>query len=281
MNFKLPNAQLSIITTAILCCWSCQRINYFEEQNQIQTTKTIVLAHAASGNSNEYRRNTLEAAKFGFEVLDGIEIDVAISKNFSLWLSHDAQILINGEYDDYFINVSDDVISNVIDENGKLYYHKLEDILSYMSENLTNNLISLDVKHPQAIFSDNAFDAAADEICNLVDKYKLDGKVVIESNSISFLKKFANIQTNIETYIMVYGDYEKGVSKAYSNGFTGFSFDYGRNDELVKESIDLAHSLGIKVLAYYINDDVINIGYEIGADIIETDNMSFYELLEN
>ena len=45
---------------------------------------------------------------------------------------------------------------------------------------------------------------------------------------------------------MCYGNYEKGIANTYSNKLTGISFDYGRDDELLPESIELAHGLGLK-----------------------------------
>ena len=258
------------------CFLACQRIEYFEPQ-AATFEETKVLAHAASGNSNEFQRNTIEAVKYGLKNLDGIEIDIAISKDNGLWLSHDDKVLA---LDKQFINVSDSELEEIKDSLGNPYYDKLEDVLKYMSDSVQDKTISLDIKYPVTINPNAVLADAAERIVALVEHYGLQNNVVVESGSALFLKKIRKDNPLIGTYIMSYGNYESGIADAYEYGFTGISFNYNRDDELVKESVELAHELGIKILVYTINNEDISIVHALGVDIIETDHMDYYFLLD-
>jgi glycerophosphoryl diester phosphodiesterase len=261
----------------ISCCFiACQRIEYFEPQ-EATFDETKVLGHAAVGYSEGYKNNTLIGAKYGLSRLDGIEIDIAISKDNGLWLAHDSKVV---GLDKYFINVTDQEISEIVDENGNPYYDKLEDVLKYVADSTSDKTISLDVKFPTSIFANSIFEDAAKKIGELVSSNGLASQVVVESGSVNFLNEIEKQEPDIGTYIMCYGNYEGGIADAYKNGFTGISFNYNRDDELTQESVDLAHDLGIKVLVYTINDLDINVVHQLGVDIIETDHMNYYTVLD-
>ena len=272
----LSNKSLISLTFISLLLWACNRINYFETK-PIYPNATIVMAHAATGNTPGIKRNTLEGAIFGLDTLDGIEIDISISKNRGLWLSHDQKVYT---LDKYFINVNDETIAAIKDENNLPYYTPLEAVLKHMAQNTPDKTISLEIKYPFTLITTDVFNDVAYNINTLVNQYNLQGRVIVESQSVGLLKKLSEINETIGTYYMCYGNFEKGISRAYSNGLSGFSFDYGRDDELTFQSVALAHELGLKVLTYTINDEYIPIVYSTGADIIQTDNMNFYDLLK-
>jgi glycerophosphoryl diester phosphodiesterase len=255
---------------------SCEKVEYFEPQ-EIAINKPIILAHAATGYSTDIGNNTLEGAIYGLNILDGIEVDVAISKDGGLWITHDSKVK---SLDKYFINVTDNDIAGITDGNNDPYYDKLEDVLKYMSDSANDKTISLDIKYPFALFTNSIFSDAAIQISNMVLEYGLMGNVVVESNSVGFLTKVSKQEGEIGTYYICFGNYEKGIANAYQNDLTGISFDYDKSDEIIGPKIELAHELGLRVLLYPINDDKINKVYPSNADIIETDNMNFYDILE-
>ena len=272
----LYNLKLIVKASLLLpLIYSCNRIDYLTP-NEISIEKTVVLAHRASGDTPGYQRNSLKAAIYGFTTLDGIEVDVAISKDHGLWLTHDSKVK---SIDKYFINVPDEDIANIKDDHGNPYYDKLEDVLAYMETTKDDNFISLDVKYPFEIITNKTHKVVAKKISDMVNQYHLQGHVYIESNSIGFLKKIKNENNQLDTYYMCFGNYEKGVNTASQNKFTGISFAYGRDDELISESVELAHQLGVKVLVYTVNDAMINEVYPLNVDIIETDNMDFYDIV--
>lgn len=275
MNFKTI---LIIGVTAIQL--ACNRIDYFEDQENI-STPTEVLIHAAAGDSEEYRRNTLEAVKYACSLFDGVEVDIAVSKDGTLWMTHDDKVLSSSmEEQDFFIRTSDDYISQVVDESGKPYYDRLEETLNYMGGQEVKRTISLDVKRPKGIEVGGSFNKVVEEIDRLVRVNGLVGKVKVESGSLSFLKNMAK-KGSAETYFMSYGNLELGISNSYSNGLTGVSFNYGREDELIKQAVGLVHEKGLKIQAYYINNEAIKEVYPMGVDYIQTDHFDFYEILNH
>ena len=48
--------------------------------------------HRGNGFNTDFVENTLPAAEYGLSVLDGIEQDIQISKDGTLWLDHDNEV---------------------------------------------------------------------------------------------------------------------------------------------------------------------------------------------
>ena len=236
---------------------SCEEIENLEKRSLgLAGEKTKVLAHRGSGlNSQLFRENTLDGIKFGLQQLEGVEVDIAISKEGGLWLSHDSKI---NALDIAFIKASDKEISQIKDETGKAYYDSLEDVLAYMAKNQPTKYISLDVKYPDEILSFDTFKSVAKTLEKLTKKYNLKNRMSVQSDFLYFLRRVKEESSTIETYYMCYGNFDKGIRKAYDNHLTGLSFDHKRVDELIGSDVDLAHSLGIKVLVYSVEDEDIN-----------------------
>jgi len=270
MRFDIKNICTSVILLAGLS--TCGRMVEFEPQT-IAFEKTIVLGHGASGNFPDFRRNTLKASILGLDSLNGIEVDISISKDNGLWLTKDNKVR---SIDKYFIDASDATIAGIKDENDSPYYQKLEDVMQHMSGLAEEKTISLDVKRPNVLFANSIYSDVANKINSLIIEFGLEGRVLVESSSVEFLENISEQKALIESYFLCYGNYEKGIATAYQNGLTGISFDYGRDDELTQESTALAHELGLKVLVYTINDDEIKPVLGLNVDIIETDNMDFF-----
>src|SRR4051812_29867589 len=82
-----------IITFAlfiVLC--GCEKI-IFSIDNPISGLDVpIVLMHRGSGDHPDITGNTYEAAAYGLSVLDGIELDIQLSRDGTLWLDHDNEV---------------------------------------------------------------------------------------------------------------------------------------------------------------------------------------------
>ena len=48
--------------------------------------------HRGNGFNTDFVQNTLPAAEYGLSVLDGIELDIQLSKDGTLWLDHDNEV---------------------------------------------------------------------------------------------------------------------------------------------------------------------------------------------
>lgn len=256
---------------------SCSRIEYIQPDDAIPLSSPLVLAHGATGNS-DHKKNSLEGVKYGLSILDGVEIDIVMSKNGTLWLSHDTEVKT---LDKNFIKAADSEITKVLDDDNLPYYDKLEDVLEYISDSSQTSFISLDYKYSVGTFTGGHFKSSATKINELVSAYNLNNQVAVECDMLFFLSQIHELNPEIETYYLCLGNFEKGIAKSHDRDLTGISFDYGREDSLTTESISLAHELGLKVLTYTINDDEIKTVHRINPDIIQTDNMDYYDILNN
>lgn len=109
-------------------------------------TRTHILAHkAGGGNDNPHEENTLEAAIYGFSILDGIETDIQMSRNGTLWLYHDEIIKDPDNKDKRIPGLTDTEINVLIKTHG-LKLNTLNEILQWKQDNNNNDYISLDIK---------------------------------------------------------------------------------------------------------------------------------------
>ena len=130
----------------ILCIFACEKIEYTVD-NPIVGIPTKVLMHRGNGHNKDFLENTLPAAAYGLSLLDGIELDIQISKDGTLWLDHSNQVFnCSEEVVGCFQEMTDDAINAERACDGFIKYHTLESVFKLMSEEYKQSYISLDVK---------------------------------------------------------------------------------------------------------------------------------------
>lgn len=270
-----------IFVLIIIVSSACEKINYFDDREDISCS-TRILLHKGKGFHPDFFENTLEGAKYGLAHFDGIEVDIAVSKEGTIWLSHNNRVKDEyGNEKDYFFETSDKTITSIQNENTGFHYSRLEDILLYMSENTPGKYISIDTKRPHLLFTRDEYRAISDAIKGFVEKYdNLKGYILVEADCCYFLNWLTGAD-GIETYYSTLGDFDKGMSMAYQNGYSGIVFQYGREDDLSPEVIDLTHKKGLRMQIYCINEpSVIGKVIPYNVDFIQTDNIDFYDFLK-
>lgn len=271
------------LLTAILFLFSnCEKVDYFETNSETFDITPKALVHAASGDTN-FAEQSLEAVDFGFSILDGIEVDIQISEDNTLWLSHDSKVKATNDIElGYFCKVPDYKIEAIYNANGSSYYTKLDSVFTLMNKKYPDKHISLDIKRPFKISAYSSYDAIYENISDMVLKYGLEGKVLIESSSKYLLKQFVAGKANIETYYFCLGDFDKGVAEAIYNNFTGISFKINSYDILNRSLIETLHSAGLKIQVFYTNEvhDIKRL-HSYGVDFMQTDNLEFYSALKD
>lgn len=112
--------------------------------------EVLILGHKGSGTKGSYGNfafvdNSINAVKNGLTHLHGVEIDLQMSKDSTVWLFHDHQILnCEGEAIN-FSHLSDQLIDEI---NNNCYNNqliRLEQLLNQLKE-FSNKYISLDLK---------------------------------------------------------------------------------------------------------------------------------------
>ena len=277
---KLSYIRQSFLLVVIMSCMSCDRVDYFPD-NPIQFKKTIFFAHHGGGDYGA--ANTLKSCKYGLDNLNGIECDIQISSEGTLWLSHSSQTESCSTFTETnFASQTDAQIEAVNACLGsENEYCRLDSVFNYMSKKNSGELISLDVKAWEPDKLENAdiideMNRLAQSIINLVSKYGLSHQVMVESETGDFLYYIKTHSDNIETYLSTDGDFELGTSRALKAGFTGISFKYKFDEEITLEQIQLIHRKGLKIHLWTVDDLAdINEALSIQPDYIQTDNVNY------
>ena len=271
------------ILLIVLLFNSCQKIKYYPDKEYSEVT-TLIIAHRGNGGNPIYQGNSIEAAEYGLMHADGIEVDIQLSKDRTIWLAHDAELPdCGGVFYDCFPEAYDYEIIELDSCNGdEMNYYKLEDIFDLMSTKYPGKIISLDVKiwSPCAVTSVNIFgvmNVIADEIIRLTDKYNMHNLVMAESEVASFLIYLQENSSGIETYLSAWGDFERAMQISLEGGFSGISFKYKFDEEINTDHIQLIRKKGLKIQLWTVNsEEDINEALSINPDYIQTDNIDYF-----
>lgn len=264
-----------ICVSILLVILSCEKITYYPD-NPIQFDRTLIFAHR--GGSSLYGENTYEGCINALPVTDGIEVNVQISKDRTIWLSHSSAVQHCGYEGRCFAETTDEEIGDIDSCNGEdISYTKLEDVMKYMDENNIRKYLSIDLKgwYP---CSGNSINVEAimrlevEHVISLGDKYHLTPYLLFECQLASVLNWAKKINSGVGTYIYSYGDFEKGMLIALKNGFSGITYKSNSGDSLDLDKMNLLHKKGLRLIAWNIPDSTyVNYLESINADILEVD----------
>lgn len=259
---------------------SCERVKYFPE-NPININKTVLLAHHGAGD--KYEANSLRAIKYGIDNCKGIECDIQMGRNGTVWIDHSYRIVGCGGIDNSIYSELTDkqilFLDSCLGNNFNAF--RLDSVFKYISEFGNEKLITLDVKawKPEGIEKISLLsqmNKLAEKIIYLTNKYNLNGQVMVESETGDFLYYIKENGKGIETYLTTLGDFELGVSRALKANFTGISFKYNFIEDIDKEDIDLIHRKGLKIHLWTLNEiPLIEEAILLNPDYIQTDNIDF------
>jgi glycerophosphoryl diester phosphodiesterase len=274
---------LIIFLTLILS--ACEKIKYYPDKDYEEVT-TLILAHRGGGYSG-YQENSIEACEFGLSNLDGIEVDIQLSKDRTIWLAHEATLPECGGISyDCFPEVYDIQIEELDSCKGNsLTFTRLEEIFELMSTTYPGKYISLDVKlfAPCKVTSVDVLgvmNVIADEIIALTNKYNLHNRVMVESEVGSFLNRVKKNSNSIGIYLTSFGDFECAMQHSLEGGLTGISFQYKYDEEITEEYVQLIRKKGLKIQLWTVNDpEYIEEALSINPDFIQTDNIAYFKTL--
>jgi glycerophosphoryl diester phosphodiesterase len=210
--------------------------------------------------------------------MDGIEVDVQISNNKTIWLSHSAIVEDCGHSLNCFAETNDaeiETINRCIDTGNA--YSQLEDVFKYMDENNIRKYVVIDQKVwvPCSINSLNIaqlMNLEADRIIDLGERYHLAEYLLFEAEEPGVLKYAKNRNPLVSTYLTSYGDYDVGMAKALQHHCDGISFKANFKDELDADKMNMLHQKGLRLMAWNVPDSS-NLEYlkSIKVDFIQWD----------
>lgn len=238
--------------------FSCEKVTYYPDNN-IPYSPTINIAHRGGGNDT-MRDNSLESIVNAFPFVGGIEVDVQLSKNETVWLSHSSTVEnCIGELG-CFAEATDSEIEAITTCNGlNLAYTKLEDVMIYMNQNNIKKYISIDLKGwlpcgGGGLDVEGIMRKETEQIIKLGEKYNLSAYLLFETEMISVLDWAKAKNSFVQTYYTTYGDYEKAILVALKHKFNGISYKSFFKDALDADKINLLHKKGLRINAWNIPD---------------------------
>jgi glycerophosphoryl diester phosphodiesterase len=276
---------IALIT--LLLFGGCKKIKYYPDK-EFDGSITRFLAHRG-GVQAGYQENSVESAANGLANLDGIEVDIQISKDGTIWLSHNNIIdSCNLAIGQCFSLTPDSIISEINSCKGiKFSYSKLESVFELMAYEYKDSYISIDFKSWSPCSSDEwdllgTFEKVANTIVTLAEKYKLESNIMVESETAEFLDYVKDENSNIKCYLTAFGDFERGMLKALENGYDGISFQYKFDEEINAQHLELLHRKGLKIQLWTVDSQSdLDEAVSIKPDFIQTENISYASQLKS
>ncbi|HYV90749.1 MAG TPA: glycerophosphodiester phosphodiesterase family protein [Chitinophagales bacterium] len=169
----------------------CGKVYYYPD-DPVQFERSIILSHHGEKDT-VHGENTYEACVKALADYDGLEVDVQISKDQTLWLSHSSEVTYCDGSATCFVETSDEDIESITTCNGAdMTYTKLEDVLSYMDENNIRKPLSIDIKgwapcNGGTLDIEGIMRLEAEEAISLAEKYHLVEYLLFENELPSVL----------------------------------------------------------------------------------------------
>lgn len=282
---SLSTRAAALVTLALA---ACQKIDYLP-QNPVDPWPTRVLMHRGGGSAGPYHENTLPAVRFGASILDGVEIDIQLSADGTLWLGHDNEALgCDGQAVGCFQDLRDSEIDGFAycadPASGALVQHyvRLSEVLAAISVEFPASLFALDIKgqYCRSLGRSEA-ESMADEVDRLVRQYGMGGKVAVESDQRSFLERLRHDASPVYAFVVSLGDIDGPLSAAENVGAAGISFKFAPTSEpLDADVVAGIHRVGFRMIVWTVNtSEEIAAVWPTKVDVIETDNPDFKSLI--
>lgn len=249
--------------------------------------KTNILGHRAygiKGFNDTLMDNTLPAVIKALQITNGVEVDIQMSKDGTIWLYHDAELLGKDSTIKFIPDLSDqEVVNWLTNIHPYTNFNTLEDLFKYYNENNINKYISLDIKsfYNEKYFKNNEelrsyMFKLGENVISLSKKYQLENQVLIESD-IKFLLDYFVDNSNLKTFLLGFTEFNNHVKIARKKRYTGVSHHFS-DPEINGASIDYAHKKKLKIQLWTpnSNSDLKSV-LSLHPDFIQTDNVIFFK----
>ncbi|MEX0966885.1 MAG: glycerophosphodiester phosphodiesterase [Bacteroidia bacterium] len=275
---KISLLLLLLISIATGCSESQQAVSMDHEP--------YILGHRGSGNTGYnslgLTENTLPSILKAMELLDGVEIDIEMSRDSVVYVFHDSKIPACGNI--HLSCIPTSVSSQINAHNQCLPEDEriptLREVFQALKENNYQKFVSLDVKgwfEEECIPGHNVNkvyqEVIAAEIAQLIEEFQLAGKVFVETNYTVVLDEMKRIQPETPTYLLGYGKLPHNIEYALKQGYDGISFS-SFDSTLTQENVETLHQSGLKLQLWTPNESQHLLkAKEYHPHFIQTDNV--------
>jgi glycerophosphoryl diester phosphodiesterase len=254
-----------------LTLYSCQK-EKFNILN-LNGNRIMILGHGGMGISSNYPINSFESIVNTLYLgADGTELDIQMTKDSVLVAYHNEDLSSNTDLKGLINSQNwNDIRDGYYRSTPFLNYPviSLEQLFSSL-ENAQNFKFTFDCK----LYTNNNLnqfnESFTNAIIKIIEKYKLENNVFIESQSIDFLNLLKFKQPSYKLFIYP-SSFEAGLNIALSNGFTGITIS---TKKISAEQIKIAHDNNLLIAIWSIHSKSDNKeAIKKNPDFIQTDRL--------
>lgn len=268
---------MRVLSIALILCWaiSCSKIKYYPDKPV--SAERLKFVHRG-GASKLYKENSLEGCIASLKIADGVEVDVQLSKDRTVWLNHDPKVNECNTNARCFSEITDSEIAAIDSCNGTdISYTKLEDLFAYIASNCPEKKVVIDLKgwFPCTLGQldvDGMMRLEAELVGKLAEKYNIAKNVLLETETLTTLLWSKKKCPEVKTFLTSFGEMERGMLFALKYNLTGVSLKAKVKDEPTREYSELFHKKGLKLMVWNIGPNTDTAKYfNLGADYIQYD----------
>lgn len=259
-------------------------------------TDVVFIAHKGGGDIDynpQYLENTLPAVKHSTTILQGVEEDIQMSLDGTIWLFHDADFSRVGTIrnnNKFLILSTDAEISKVLITNTIVQdrIYKLSELIEYWNAVPTPFYISLHIKldfpadsinHAKIGGEAKYLSKFADNLYKILPNIKVPGKIMIEVYDATFCKKIKSMIPGIKVCLIKEVTFPKQVSDALALGYDGVSCSYSEPTLSIAE-VAKAKSSGLIVQLWTPNQSAeLMTAFSYQPTVIQSDNLKVLSIL--
>lgn len=252
------------------------------------TTEVKFLGHKGAGGNyfnDQHMENTIPSFAQAIETLDGVETDVAMSLDGTIWMYHNQDVndyACDEEPERFIPAMRDEELEKIMlcHESKKDRMYKFSELVTFWENKGRSFYISLDVKptFPAWVFElaggrSNYYDRFAASLARLFSNANGTENVFLEFDNTRFLtqvKLYENTKKMVRFYTSD-GGMENHINTALARGYDGVSVE---GIKTTAEQVRSAKTAGLKVQLWtpYFRDELRDIEAK-KPDFIHTDNI--------
>lgn len=252
--------------------------------------KVRILGHKGGGN-NSYNdlhiENTLPSVQDGLKKLDGVEVDVQMSLDGTLWMFHDSDVAESGcdaSYHRCIPLLTDNEIQQIQICSGSKQsrIYKLEELINYWNADPGGFYFSMHIKLD---FPDDSINQAAiggeakylskmaDSLAKLFMTYNHAGQVFIEVYDAKFCTKIQATIPDIKVCLLKEVTFQQQIKDALALGYDGVSCIF-TEPTLSAAEVKRAQDNGLVVQLWTPDKEKdLQTAYDMNPDFIQTNNL--------
>lgn len=259
--------------------------------SNLKTSTSFFLGHKGAGSNNYNDMNmehSIASFKEALALLDGVEIDVQMSLDNTLWMFHDVDInnslCTPGTHHKSIITMhdSDIAVLNLCSRSKKDRVYKFSELMDLWRSSPKGFFIDIEIKDS---FDSSDYYAVGGEMNYLTNMASSFNKLFENLNHNSKLLMIEDYSTMFTTNLRTYPigktlsyflndstPFDKNVENAMSGKFDGVSCNF-QDSTITAAKIKEAHDKGLQVILWtpYYDSEVLGV-YNLLPDFIDTDH---------